>query len=202
MKNNFTAPVTIISGWVLICVSISLVVTGLAHPETTSVFSAVLFFSPALLRIITLLLSHLRPEACMTSRYRRRISIHLNPWQPTGNLNREKVRWFWLGVEEMLQTTLSRQQKTVIMGSHLLSKSRLNRLAAGLPEEQYHVRVSINRLNSAAKFILQLDVLCREWRWFHPRETWPVLVVRKRNTPFSPNSTGSDRAMKLLNSKK
>lgn len=202
MRNNFTAPVAIISGWVLICTSISLAVTSQAHPATTSTFSAVLFFSPGLLRIITLLLSHLRPDACMTSRYRRRISIHLNPWQPTGNLNRERVRWFWLGVEQMLQTTLSQQQKTVIMGSHLLSASRLKRLAVGLPEEQYHVRVIIRRLNSAAKFILQLDVLCREWRWFRPRETWPVLVVRKRNTPFCPCSTGSGRTMKLLNSEK
>jgi len=121
--------------------------------------------SPFLLRPLDWLTRQLLRKPCMLSR-RKRITVHLSPWQPTVGLTPERVSWFWSGVSESAEAALA-EGKTVVVASHLLTPVRAARLRAYLTARGWSYRSRQTRVpfRDSARALMQLEILFRQWRW-------------------------------------
>lgn len=116
---------------------------------------------------------------------RKRITVHLSPCQPTVGLTRERVSWFWSGVNEAAESALQ-EGKTVVIASHLLTPVRTARLRAYLTARgcSYCSRLTSVPFSDSARALMQLEILFRQWRWRCPsRSEWPVMLLRKSSEP-------------------
>ncbi|MBD8197354.1 pili assembly chaperone [Pantoea agglomerans] len=140
--------------------------------------------SPFLLRPFDWLTRQLLRKPCMLSR-RKRITVHLSPCQPTVGLTRERVSWFWSGVNEAAESALQ-EGKTVVIASHLLTPVRTARLRAYLTARgcSYCSRLTSVPFSDSARALMQLEILFRQWRWRCPsRSEWPVMLLWKSSEP-------------------
>ncbi|MER2043839.1 MAG: pili assembly chaperone [Pantoea agglomerans] len=140
--------------------------------------------SPFLLRPLDWLTRQLLRKPCMLSS-RKRITVHLSPWQPTVGLTPERVSWFWSGVFESAEAALA-EGKTVVVASHLLTPVRAARLRAYLTARGWHYRCRLTRVpfSDSARALMQLEILFRQWRWRCPsRSEWPVMLLKKTSEP-------------------
>lgn len=136
--------------------------------------------SPFLLRPLDWLMRQLWRRPCLLSR-KKRITVHLSPWQPTVGLTPERVSWFWSGVYEAAESALQ-EGKSVVIASHLLTPVRAARLRAYLTAQGWSYRSRLTRVpfRDAARALMQLEILFRQWRWRCPsRSEWPVMLLRK-----------------------
>ncbi|MGC0788749.1 pili assembly chaperone [Pantoea agglomerans] len=140
--------------------------------------------SPFMLRPLDWLTRQLLRKPCMLSS-RKRITVHLSPWQPTVGLTPERVSWFWSGVYEAAESALQ-EGKTIVIASHLLTPVRAARLRAYLTAQgwSYRSRLTSVPFRDAARALMQLEILFRQWRWRCPlRSEWPVMLLRKSSEP-------------------
>ncbi|MBD8127715.1 pili assembly chaperone [Pantoea agglomerans] len=136
--------------------------------------------SPFMLRPLDCVTRQFYRRPCLLSR-KKRITVHLSPWQPTVGLTPERVSWFWSGVYEAAESALQ-EGKTVVIASHLLTPVRATRLRAYLTARgwSYHSRLTSVPFRDSARAMMQLEILLRQWRWRCPsRSEWPVMLLRK-----------------------
>ncbi|WP_205953966.1 pili assembly chaperone [Pantoea stewartii] len=136
--------------------------------------------SPFLLRPLDWLTRQLLRKPCMLSR-RKRITIHLSPWQPTAGLTPERVSWFWSGVFESAEAALA-EGKTVVVASHLLTAARAAKLRKYLKARgwSYRSRLTSVPFRDSARALMQLEKLFRQWRWGCALRTeWTVMLLKK-----------------------
>ncbi|MCX8956979.1 hypothetical protein EHW66_09505 [Erwinia psidii] len=142
-----------------------------------------MFALPFLLRPLGMAESLLRPGLTLVSRRRGRAWVHLAPWQPTVGLDAPKVSAFWQAVSVSTCVAL-RHHDTVIVSSHLLTKARIRRLLGELTDcgQPFRCRVFSVPFTPAARAVMQLEILFRQWRWRPAfREAWPVMVIRRKS---------------------
>ena len=140
--------------------------------------------SPFMLRPLDWLTRQLLRKPCMLSR-KKRITVHLSPWQPTVGLTPERVSWFWSGVFESAEAALA-EGKTVVVASHLLTPVRAARLRAYLTARgwSYRSRQTHIPFRDSARALMQLEIMFRQWRWRCPsRNEWPVMLLKKTSEP-------------------
>ncbi|MBQ0955611.1 hypothetical protein [Serratia symbiotica] len=143
-----------------------------------------MFSLPFQLRVLGRAERLFRPSLTLISRRRRRAWVHLAPWQPTTNLTPEQIHAFWCSVNASTYRALA-DNHTVIVSSHLLTGSRVRRLLAHLTENACPVRHRVFNVpfSPAARAVMQLEILFRQWRWRSPARTqWPVMVIRNHSS--------------------
>ncbi|UWS28906.1 hypothetical protein [Erwinia pyrifoliae] len=139
---------------------------------------------PFLLRPLGWLERQFRPNLSLISRRKGRAYVHLSPWQPTVRLSAQQIRAFWSSVNRSTCEALQKN-RTVIVSSHLLTTNRATRLKAHLAESGRHFRCRAFSVpfTPAARAVMQLEILFRQWRWRSPaRKVWPVMVIRKKSS--------------------
>lgn len=140
--------------------------------------------SPFLFRPLDWITRQFFRSPCLLSR-KKRITVHLSPWQPTVGLTPERVIWFWSGVYVAAETALQ-EGKSVVIASHLLTPVRAARIRRYLSARgpTYHCRLTSVPFRDSARAMMQLEILLRQWRWHCPsRSEWPVMLLKKTSEP-------------------
>ncbi|WP_168385859.1 hypothetical protein [Erwinia amylovora] len=143
-----------------------------------------IFCIPFLLRPLGWIERQFRPNLSLVSRRKGRPYVHLSPWQPTVRLSAPQVRAFWSSVNQSTCEALQKN-RTVVVSSHLLTANRAGRLQAHLAESGRHFRCRVFSVpfTPAAKAVMQLEILFRQWRWRSPSASdWPVMVIRNKSS--------------------
>ncbi|MEW5288539.1 hypothetical protein ABW286_04995 [Erwinia papayae] len=164
--------------WLTLCGAAGLVLTAgddaqfwLAWPLMSAL--------PFLLRPLGIAERLVRPGLTLIGRRRGRVWVHLAPWQPTVGLKACQVNAFWQAVSVSTCAAL-RHNNTVIVSSHLLTTARLRRLQGELTGcgQPFRCRVFSVPFTPAARAVMQLEILFRQWRWRTAfRDAWPVMVI-------------------------
>ncbi|MCV9879223.1 hypothetical protein [Brenneria izbisi] len=186
----------IISGilgcWGIACELVTIAMTDLTERPHSLVVVALflpLFFSPLLLRPISIIISSLKTQAFQCNKRQIRYHIHLNPWAKTGGLTMHRLDFYWSGLMTITSTTLEKENAIVVMSSHLLNSWRVARLRQRFPGPDYHFHVIRRTVGVTEAIGLQIEVFLKEWRWFYPATTGSIVVIkRKKNFQQAENN--------------
>ncbi|KDE34163.1 pili assembly chaperone [Kosakonia radicincitans UMEnt01/12] len=182
MQRQTRALIIIVISWLILCASLSLMITGTGKLAGTTCILIILACTPFLLKGINRLQYYLNNRACIVHRHKngRRLLIHLAPWQTTAKLPAERVNWFWDGLFEALSDALRKTEGSVVIASHLLTNRRAERIISTLSPEHYRCRFISVPFTPFARAVLQLETLFTQWHWvIVNRDIWPVLIIKK-----------------------
>lgn len=175
---------TVVLAWAGLCWLACLAVTRYHQSELWWFMWLATCLSPFLMAPLALLMRRFSRQACVCIRKKHRVHIHLNPWQPTGNLSPARVAWFWRGLIQSMTSAVQEPGATVVIASHLLTPHRIRLLRKSLPTDLCHCHVLPGRRSVTATLALQLDTLLKQWRRINPSQPRnPVLVIRRKSFP-------------------
>lgn len=180
-RQNVTLTLITVS-WTGLAGLVGRLITGEGLTFTWGVFSTLVLLSPLAIRGIAPLLWWANPQIWTVRHRRGQIQLHLSPWLYTGNLNRRQIRHIWSALKDTLAVVLEQQPGEIVMSSHLLSPVRLAHLQALVPSTRYLTQIRCTTFAPQARTLLQLDILIREWRWFHPSYQLTTWVIKRKHS--------------------
>ena len=181
MKSDTVQLTLFATGWGLICLILSALITRRGGAPDTLVLFAIICCTPVLFRPLAKVMLFFRPAPFVLMKNRHRVWLHLNPWLCVGQPGLSDINAYWQALTDTLRTGLASPRDTLILSSHLLSCRRTARLVQRFPTGQYRYRILSRSISRVERTGLQIDTLLKEWRWYSPSGRCGVLVIRKKD---------------------